>query len=684
MRNKTQQGLTRSTGYAAICGLALASLGFTAGHRPLLPRPQQVQYGAGQLLLKGLSIRLPGDAGAEDWFAGNQLSSCLSTDAASHIPVIQSPVAGAVLQLERTGPVDPLPKPGETPGPKSVEAYSIEITPSGGRLRARSSRGEFYGVQTLCQMVEGRQHDATLPAVTVRDWPSLAYRGVLVDMSEGPLPTAEEVKRQIDFLARWKVNQYYFYNEDNVGLKGYSLINPGARFTEHQIRNIVSYARERHIDLIPTLELYGHQHDLFRIEKYSELSDFPNGGEFNPRNPKVMNLLKNWAAQYSRLFPSPFVHIGFDETWQIQEAAKRDETTPVALFISQLNSVSQLFERHGKHVLAWGDIMVKFPGIIPELSPGLIAVAWWYDPYPDPTYLRWLEPLVQYHVSHMIATGVNSWSEVVPDFKLTFDNIDTFMAAGRKSGALGLINTLWPDDRQLLMRMSWPGLAYGAAAGWQTAPVNRRSFFSDYAALMYTDSADVATALHNVAQAETDLQKVLGQDTMVRLWGNPFSSATLKKCAQYRHDLQEARLLAEDAQAHLHHALAANHDPLTLSSLSFGAHLLDYAGMKYLYALQISEAWQALGNHPTPEHLGNDFIATLQDRLYDLMDMITGLKPIYQRQWLAEYRPYRLDTALEWWDAEARYWHHIEVRFEAFTTNYHGGQQLPALSSLTQ
>lgn len=654
-----------------------------AQHRPLLPKPQQIEYRPGSLPLNDLAIRLSQRASGEDWFAAKQLSACLSSRAGVEVPVRQSLTSGPTLELQRTGGVDALPQPGETPGPDSRESYSINITPRGGRLRARSSSGLFYGAQTLCQMVEGNHQTAVLPDAVIHDWPSLAYRGVMVDTSEGPTPTAEEVKRQINFLSRWKINQYYLYSETNIKLKGYPLLSPYARFSQSDIRSIVSYARKRHIDVIPTLELYGHLHQLFVIEKYSDLSDFPHGDEFDPCNPKVMDLLRNWAAQYSQLFPSPFVHIGFDETWQIQEAARRENTSPVDLFVKQINDVDQLFREHGKRVLAWEDIMVKFPGIIPRLPPGLIAVAWYYDPFPDPTYRHWLEPLVEHHVPFMIATGVNGWNEIVPDYALTFDNIDTFVAAGRKAGTLGMMNTIWGDDAQLLMRMSWPGLAYGAAAAWQSAPVERQKFFKDYSTLMYPDGQDVASALTDLARSEDHLQKVLGQSTMVRLWANPFNPHVVSKLEQSRDDLRQTRLLAEDAEEHLHYALRSGDNPSTLNALLFGARLLDYAGMRYQYALQISEEWKTLGEYPTPDRL-RDVLNGPGIDPQDLVDTITSLRPIYQREWLAEYYPYRLGSALELWNAEVRRWQRFPERLQRIERHFKSGDKLPSLRSVTQ
>jgi hexosaminidase len=659
--------------------------------QPLLPQPQQIQYAAGRLPLKGLAIAFATRPNPEDRFAAGQLSAMLSERAGSPVSVVEGPPSGHVIALYRNGAASDLALPGERPGPDSPEAYSIEVTGDHAALRARSSRGLFYAVQTLSQLVEGEGSNASLPAVQIQDSPSLAYRGVMVDMSHGALPTENEVKRQLDFLARWKTNQYYFYTEDSIALKGFPLINPEGHFTQDEVRRIVAYGRDRHIDVIPCLELYGHQHDLFRIEKYSALSDEPHGTEFDPRNPQVDALIANWANQFANLFPSPFVHIGFDETFQIELAAQQGgmSAKPAQLFVRQLGNVDGLFKERGKTVMAWGDIMVKYPAIVSQLPPGLIAVAWEYDPGPPSHYQHWLGPLAAQHVPHLIASGVSCWNQVMPDFARSFDNIDTFLAAGRTSGAVGLMNTLWTDDAQNLMRTAWPGLAYGSAAAWQSAPVDRERFFTDYSQSMYPSavSPDVAIALKDLEGSELALQRVAGRQSMLALWRDPFADAILQKSATHQDALRQTRLLAEDAEIHLHRALSEGGDPATLRCLLFGSLLLDYAGARFQTAPELEAMWRRLG----PRRPGGDLWwdewdsqVVYQDhsRLVDLMDAITQLRPQYQQAWLAEYTPYRLDSALGRWDAEYQYWRAIQAKLVRFSDHSHAGQLLPPLESL--
>jgi len=660
-----------------------------AVHPRLLPEPQVIHYSSGRLRLAGLEIRMPAEPAEEDRFAASTLEACVAKRTQIHLRVSTDPQSpGKSIFLDRTGPLDPLPLPGEITGPNSREAYSIDIDSSGVEVKSRSSAGLFYGVQTLCQMVES---DAELPQGSITDWPAMAYRGTMVDMSEGPLLHVEEIKQQIDLLARWKMNQYYFYNETTIALDGLPPAAPGARLAKSDVKEIVDYARERHIDVVPCLELYGHLHDLFRREEFSDLADFPHGVEFNVQDARVTKLLADWAGQYMELFPSSFVHVGFDETWQLQEAARKGGSSPASQFVEQLNHVSGLFTQHGKTVLAWADIMVKFPEIVPHLPPGLIAVSWFYDPRPDPQYKHWLAPLVQDHIPYMVAPGVNGWSEIAPDYALTFDNIDTFVAAGRKAGALGVINTIWSDDVQMMKRPAFPGMAYGAAAAWQQRPVDREDFFANYARIEYpsTAAASIGDALEEMAESETALQGVLGQDTMYALWQSPFNATVHAKGADAQEQaraLRASRLMAERAEENFLKAETQGVDAAAMQSYVVECRLLDYAGLKYQYGREIVDAWNALGTHPEPDRLENDFdnivISQQHGKLPDMMEAITELKPQYADAWKYEYTTYRLAAALGRWDAEYEYWRRLQTNMQRALEVYDPGKGLPTFESL--
>ena len=678
--------VTKLSALIIFCGSTLF-----AQHVKLVPETSKIQYGAGELPVMSLQVKLaPRSQEAEDKFAAQALRACLtarSDQGTAANTRAQQHGTGPTIVLNRTGPIAPLALPGDKAGTESLQAYAIRIGANGGEITSPSSAGLYYGVQTVCQMIEGEGIHAAVPQVDIQDWPTFAYRGVMVDMSHGPLPNEDEIKRQLDFLARWKANQYYLYSEASIELDGFPLLNPRGRLSKAEVRRIIQYGRERHIDVIPNLELYGHLHDLFRVERYADMGDQPHGVEFDPSNEKGKQLLANWAAQFSELFPSPFVHVGFDEAFQIRPAAERMGVTPAKLYVDQLTNVTELFQSHGKTVMAYSDMMIKYPEVIPQLPKGVIAVPWRY--YVEKDFTPWIGPLAKAGVPMIIQPGVTSWNQLSPDYARTFANIDGFVAAGRKAEALGVLIAVWADDSQLLMRMSYPGMAYGVASAWQDHAMDKGSFFADYARLTFPPSVapDVAQALQSETDAETHFQKVFGLNAISGLWADPFSPIYSKSLVSHREDLRQTRLLAEDAEEKLLHALNAGGDPAMLNSLLVGAETLDYAGFKYLSAADISNLWRKVGStKPEEEKWWNEFGSqvTYQDHslIVDLMDAITELRPQYKNEWLTEYTPYRLDSTLGRWDAEYQYWRNLQERLKEFSDSTRPGDKLPPIESI--
>ncbi len=179
---------------AALFWVSILPVWGATNHNPLLPRPKQVRYGVRKLPLRALSISFVSKPGPEDRFTALELSSVLSKATGASIQVSDTPVSGHVITLRRVGDLDPLPLPGERTGPDSREAFSLKVTPEGAEVQARSSAGLYYGAQTLRQLIEGAGVDASLPEVEIHDWPSFAYRGIMVDTSHGPLPTEGEAR----------------------------------------------------------------------------------------------------------------------------------------------------------------------------------------------------------------------------------------------------------------------------------------------------------------------------------------------------------------------------------------------------------------------------------------------------------------------------------------------------------
>ncbi len=669
-----------------ICLIFLTA--FTAAaHNPILPKPQKITYGPTELPLSGVSIGFAQTPASEDIFAAEELASEVSEITGTLVHIDKTGKGKPTFILERTGAVDPLPIPGEEAGPSSREAYQISIGKKQARITAGSSAGLFYGVQTLRQMIEGSGGQAVLPECEVMDWPSMAYRGFMMDMSHTQLPCVEEIKRQLDFLSGWKANQYFFYSEASIELEGFPLLMANARFTREQVREIIDFARERHIDVVPNMELYGHLHDLFRLEHYADMAVIPHGGEFSPTDPRVEPLLEDWITQIAGLFPSSFFHIGFDETWLIEKEAGKINLPAESLYLKMLNQTTGLVEQQGKVPLVWADMLQKYPSIIPEVSDEAIVIPWHYFPREETDYDRLLGPFAEAEIPMIVQSALINWNWVYPAFEISFENTDLLIRVGRKYNAIGFINSGWTDDTQTIMRMSWPDLAYGSAASWQAIPMDRENFFDDYSRIQYSEelAEHIGQALHSLTEAESLIRKAVG-NTDPALFANPFTEKSINNIEQHKKLLRDGRLAAEVAQIHLREALENCKDTITLFAMLTGAKTLDFLALKYIYAGEIADFWKQLDEAGNKDEMRRwmhmEVSFKYHTRTSDMLDAVIELKEMYQKSWLHEYTTFRLGVGLGKYDLEFQYWLKLQRRLDEIRSNFKAGDELPTLESL--
>lgn len=650
---------------AATLVMGISALPLFAGnHQALLPGVRSIHYGSGSIDACSLSVTVARTTDTDDAFAAAELRKVLKDVCGG----TQRPTR--VVSLILSGEQAAMPGAADGTGPRSREAYQITIDLKGVKVRAASSAGLFYGTQTLRQMLEREHGRAVLPVAEVEDWPALAYRGFMMDMAHGAVPTEDEVKRQLDEIARWKGNQYYFYSEANIELAGYPLLRNESFWSSAAIRRIIAYARARHIDVVPCVELYGHLHDLFRLEHYARLAGLPHGGEINPRDRAAITITEDWMRQLAALFPSPWFHIGMDEPWEL-ERADPSVAKPEQFYLEQLRRLSALAVQLGKRPMFWADVeegaflFKKYPELYSQLPKEVIAVPWYYSALPDFTPL--VKPFADHRVPQVVAPGIAYWEETSPDFDQTFTNIDDFVSAGRRFGVLGMVNTAWTDSAQALYRAADPALAYGAIAAWQEQPVRREEFFQEYAQIEFP-KADIgfAQALKAMSRAQRLLRQSLGGETMFRLWDDPLEPSILARVAPHLSELHECRLEVENAQTALLKAEEQYPTSETIATLKVTLRILNFAALKYVYASEVAASFEHLPEHPTNEdvdfYLQRQAGARNHSRIADLMDEAAEIAQVYDAAWRMQYRPYRLKTALGRWAAEFEYWRSLQAR----------------------
>jgi hypothetical protein len=173
-------------------------------------------------------------------------------------------------------------------------------------------------VQTLKQLLPLPGGRRVLPTGAVRDWPAMKYRGIDDDLSRGPFPTLEFQKHQIRVFAAFKINIYSPYIEHTLLYPDQPLAAPPASsLTPAEVKELVAFARQYHVTIVPEQEAFGHLHQVLKYDLYQDVAETPHGHVLAPGQPGTLPLIKDWFTQAAAEFPSPFLHIGADETFDL-------------------------------------------------------------------------------------------------------------------------------------------------------------------------------------------------------------------------------------------------------------------------------------------------------------------------------------------------------------------------------
>src|SRR5712692_9109754 len=172
------------------------------------------------------------------------------------------------------------------------EGYVLSVGLHEVVVDGKTTTGTFYGLQTLKQLVRGDTANAFIPGVKIVDWPTMRWRAVSDDISRGPVPTVDYIKRQLRTEAFFKLNMHSFYMEHTFASGSHPLIGPaGGSLTPDEIRELVAYARRYHVELVPEQQTFGHLHKALRLEKYAELAETPYGDVLSPQQPGSYKLI---------------------------------------------------------------------------------------------------------------------------------------------------------------------------------------------------------------------------------------------------------------------------------------------------------------------------------------------------------------------------------------------------------
>ncbi|HVQ39917.1 MAG TPA: family 20 glycosylhydrolase [Pyrinomonadaceae bacterium] len=349
-----------------------------SGQLNLMPVPASVQLQTGRLAItNGFTVATKGHVDDRLRGAILRMTKRLAGRTVITLPFDlagDESAATLVIQCSRAG--------SAIPSLNEDESYSLEITDKQARLVAPTVVGAIRGLETFLQLLNGDRDGFYLPAVKINDRPRFPWRGLLIDIARHYQPP-EVLKRNLDAMAAVKLNVLHWHLTEDQGFrveskkfpKLHSMGSDGLYYTQDQVREIIAYAADRGIRVMPEFDIPGHATSW--LVGHPELGSAPGpyqiergAGIFepalDPTRDTTYKFLDGFLGEMSALFPDAYMHIGGDENegkqWdrnqQIQAFMKekgiKDNHALQAYFNKE---VLKILQKHGKKMIGWDEIL---------------------------------------------------------------------------------------------------------------------------------------------------------------------------------------------------------------------------------------------------------------------------------------------------------------------------------------
>ncbi|MBO9729913.1 MAG: beta-N-acetylhexosaminidase [Chitinophaga sp.] len=472
----------------------------------IIPQPAEVKTLSGTFTLSGATAIIPGKSAGE----ANQLQQALQETYGLSLSLKPAAKADFIhLSLNEKLKQD-----------LGTEGYQLLVLPAGITITAATNTGIFYGIQSLRQLIVANGNTYTVDAVSVKDKPRFGWRAFMLD--EGRyFKGGETVKHLLDEMALLKMNVFHWHLTDDQGwrieIKKYPLLTTvGGRrdstqigtwgsknfdgkvhqgfYTQEQIKDIIKYAADRHITIVPEIEMPGHSSAAIAAYPWLGTKSEPikvpgtfgvHYDVFNVSNPKVITFLQDVLDEVITLFPSKVIHIGGDEVkynqWKEDAGvqaymAEHKLASPADLQIFFTNNISVYLSKKGRRMTGWNEIMgsklheftdSKDVAAKEKLAPGTIVQFWKGE-------LNLITDAVSkgYDVvnSYHAATYLDySYNDISLEKAYSFDPIPAGLDPKYYSKILGSGCQMWGEwipDNKAMNHQVFPRLAAYAEDGW--------------------------------------------------------------------------------------------------------------------------------------------------------------------------------------------------------------------------
>ncbi|MCG9879136.1 MAG: beta-N-acetylhexosaminidase [Bacteroidia bacterium] len=351
-----------------------------------------------------------------------------------------------------------------------IEGYVIWIEKNSIMVLAQSNQGLFYGFQSLKQLFKAEQ----IPCGIIYDKPQFSIRAWQDDISRGPIPTLNQLKKEIEVLSHYKLNYFTLYTENVFKYITHPGIAPADGITAQEIKELKQFAKEHYVTLIANQQSFGHMEKLLKVRGYEDLGEANH--ILSPSNERTYELLKNFYAEQNEAYGGEYFQINADETFGLGSGINKplaDSLGMGGLYSLHINRVNQLLQKHQKKIIMWSDIISHYPEIIPQISKDITLIPWAY--HSEESFVLMLQNIAQSGFTFWVAPGINNWLNLYPNVEVFKENIHNLIRDGYHLGAKGVLNTSWDDDGFALFGNNWQGFIWGADISWNVPQKNENS-----------------------------------------------------------------------------------------------------------------------------------------------------------------------------------------------------------------
>lgn len=463
--------------------------------------------------------------------------------------------------------------------------------------------------------------------------------------------------------------------------------------SREQVDELVRYANQFHITIIPQQEAFGHLHHVLLYEKYADLAETPHGDVLAPGQPGSLQLIRQWYTEIARMFPGPFIHIGADETDDLGRGQTKQAVAKKGLgkvYIQFLQQIYATLQPLHKRLLFWGDVAMNSPELVKTLPKNMIAVAWQYS-LPIGGFDRWITPFTDAGIETWVSPSANRGDRIYPDNDNNLKTIQGFVADGQRLGATGMLNTVWDDYEGGIFEQDWYGVLFGAAASWQPGVSSIPQFEQSYGEVFHGDlSGDANQAQMELMQAHLLLAKVGLHAKNALFWEDPWSKTGQEDTAAILPVAHNLRIHAENSIVLIERARSQKNirNVAALDAMELGARKFDFIGQKFQQAQEMMEEYNAMYAAQKDKSQHNHIvdlsyvITGNEGQCQDLRNGYGLIRDLFKDAWLKENRPYWLDNVLARYDMNMQLWIHRALVFRKAADEFDKTGTLPSPSEV--